>query len=97
MKRYAKYIIFNLLAIVATGVIIYFGRMQPPAWTLLPEITWIVVVLAVNLIMIAREPRDLRYDLSRACRKTVFTEQLDSMANSYDEVLAKEQFFAQKV
>lgn len=96
MKRYAKYIILNLLAIVATGVIIYFGRLQPPSWTLLPEVAWIIVVLAINLIMIAREPRDLRYDLSRACRRTVFTEQLDSMANSYDEVLAKESFFAQK-
>ncbi|MBE6465060.1 MAG: hypothetical protein E7003_07050 [Eggerthellaceae bacterium] len=96
MKRYAKYIIFNLIAIVATGVIVYFGRTQPPTWTVLPEVAWIIVVVIFNLIMIAREPRDLRYDLSRACRKTAFPDQLDSIANSYDEVLAKEPFFSQR-
>lgn len=94
MKRYIKYIFVNLLALVATGVIIYFARQHAPSWALLPELVWIVVVAAINLIMIAREPRDLRYDLSRACRKSVFREELDSIANSYDEVLAREDFFA---
>ena len=94
MKRYIKYIFVNLLALVATGVIIYFARQHAPSWALLPELAWIVIVAAINLIMIAREPRDLRYDLSRACRKSVFKEELDSIANSYDEVLARQDFFA---
>ena len=96
MKRYAKYIILNAIAIVATGVIIYFGRQQVPSWTLLPEIVWVLVVVAANLILIMREPRDLRYDLSRARRKSPYANQLESIEESYCEVLAKEKFFAKK-
>lgn len=94
MKRYIKYIIFNVIAIAATCAIIYFGRQHEPAWALFPELTWIVIVAAGNLFMISREPRDLRYDLSRACRKSPFKEQLHSMANAYDEVLDRQDFFA---
>lgn len=94
MKRYIKYIIFNAIAIAATCAIIYFGRQHEPAWALFPELTWIVIVAAGNLFMISREPRDLRYDLSRACRKSPFKEQLHSMANAYDEVLDRQDFFA---
>lgn len=94
MRRYLKYIIFNAIAIIATGVIIYFGRQHAFSWVLLPEVVWIACVAGVNLFFIFREPRDFKYELAKACRDSAFKEQLNAIADAYDEVLCKEEFFS---
>lgn len=96
MKRYLTYIIFNTIAIAATVILIVLGRERPPYWSLWPEIILVALIVGVNFVLIYRGPRDYRYDLAKTCEGSAFAEPLHKIEKAYEEILAKEKFFAEK-